>query len=224
VAQDLFATSPQKIVALPDPLSLEEGALVEPVSVAVHASQKAGDLKEKRIAIFGAGPIGNLIGQVCQSLGAEKVLIRDVSDFRLNIARSCGLENTSNATNESMSDAQLRVFGNDGYSVAFEAVGIESTLADGIHTIEKGGTLIIVGVFGEKPKIDMAVVGDRELNLIGSLMYKHPDFEEAVRLIELGKIVLAPLITKHFPLEQYEDAYSFIEEQGDRSLKVIIDL
>ena len=224
VAQDLFATSPQKIVALPDSLSLEEGALVEPVSVAVHASQKAGDLKEKRIAIFGAGPIGNLIGQVCQSLGAEKVLIRDVSDFRLNIARSCGLENTSNATNESMSDAQLRVFGNDGYSVAFEAVGIESTLADGIHTIEKGGTLIIVGVFGEKPKIDMAVVGDRELNLIGSLMYKHPDFEEAVRLIELGKIVLAPLITKHFPLEQYEDAYSFIEEQGDRSLKVIIDL
>ena len=97
-------------------------------------------------------------------------------------------------------------------------------MKDGSATIEKGGKLIIVGVFGEKPKIDMALVGDRELNLIGSLMYKHQDFEEAVRLIELGKIILSPLITKHFPLEQYEEAYSFIEEKGDRSLKVIIDL
>ena len=80
------------------------------------------------------------------------------------------------------------------------------------------------GYFGEKPKIDMALVGDRELNLIGSLMYKHQDFQDAVRLIELGEIILSPLITKHFPLEKYEEAYSFIEEQGDRSLKVIIDL
>tara|TARA_Y100000814_G_scaffold277888_1_gene239240 strand:- start:1805 stop:2839 length:1035 start_codon:yes stop_codon:yes gene_type:complete len=224
VAQDLFSTSPDKIITLPSSLSLEHGALVEPVSVAVHATKKAGDLQGKHITVFGAGPIGNLIGQVCQSLGAGKVLIRDVSDFRLSIAKSCGLENISNATDESMPDAKSRIFGNDSYSIAFEAVGIESTMKDGIATIEKGGKLIIVGVFGEKPKIDMALVGDRELNLIGSLMYKHQDFEEAVRLIELGKIILSPLITKHFPLEQYEDAYSFIEEKGDRSLKVIIDL
>tara|TARA_B100000029_G_C17607614_1_gene967978 strand:+ start:1910 stop:2944 length:1035 start_codon:yes stop_codon:yes gene_type:complete len=224
VAQDLFSTSSEKIIPLPNSLSLEQGALVEPVSVAVHAAKKAGDLKGKHITIFGAGPIGNLIGQVCQSSGAKKVLIRDISDFRLSIAKACGLENISNARNESMADAKLRIFGNDSYSIAYEAVGIEPTMKDGIETIEKGGKLIIVGVFGEKPKIDMALVGDRELNLIGSLMYKHQDFEDAVRLIELGEIILSPLITKHFPLEKYEDAYSFIEEQGDRSLKVIIDL
>ena len=224
VAQDLFVTTPEKIVELPDSLSLEEGALVEPVSVAIHSAQRAGDLRNSRVTIFGAGPIGNLIGQVCQSLGAQKVLIRDISDFRLGIAQECGLSHISNGITESISDAKERVFGDDGYSIAFEAVGIEQTLTDAVATVNKGGKVVIVGVFGKKPLIDMAVVGDRELNLIGSLMYRHSDFEKAVELIDSGEITLSPLITRHFPLEEYEDAYSFIDEQGDRSLKVIIDL
>jgi len=176
VAQDLFVTTPEKIVELPDSLSLEEGALVEPVSVAIHSAQRAGDLRNSRVTIFGAGPIGNLIGQVCQSLGAQKVLIRDISDFRLGIAQECGLSHISNGITESISDAKERVFGDDGYSIAFEAVGIEQTLTDAVATVNKGGKVVIVGVFGKKPLIDMAVVGDRELNLIGSLktLYRTP--------------------------------------------------
>lgn len=224
VAQDYFVTSPHKLVPLPDSMTFEQGALVEPISVAVHSTGRAGDLKGKNVVVFGAGPIGNLIAQVARSRVAGRVLIRDLSDYRLDIARQCGLEHTSNARTESMTDAKKRVFGDEGYSVAFEAVGVEATMADAVDTIEKGGTIMVVGVFGEKPRIDMAVVGDRELNLIGTLMYKHEDYEKAVELIASGEVITDPLVTKHFSLEQYEDAYSYIDEQGDKTLKVMIDL
>jgi threonine dehydrogenase-like Zn-dependent dehydrogenase len=135
------------------------------------------------------------------------VLIRDLSDYRLDIARQCGIGDTSNARTESMADAGKRVFGDEGYSVAFEAVGAEATMADTVDTIEKGGTIMVVGVFGEKPRIDMSIVGDR-----------------AVELIASGEVITDPLVTRHFPLEQYEDAYSYIDDQGDKTLKVMIDL
>ncbi|UCD38889.1 MAG: alcohol dehydrogenase catalytic domain-containing protein [Fidelibacterota bacterium] len=224
VAQDYFTTSTDKLVPLPDSMTLEQGALVEPTSVAVHAANRAGDLEGKNVVVFGAGPIGNLIAQVAKSRGAGKVLIRDLSDYRLDIARQCGLEHISNARTEAMTDGKKRVFGDEGYSVAFEAAGVEATMADAVDTIEKGGTIMVVGVFGEKPRIDMAVVGDRELNLIGTLMYKHEDYEKAVELIARGEVITDPLVTKHFPLEEYEAAYAFIDKQGDKILKVMIDL
>jgi 2-desacetyl-2-hydroxyethyl bacteriochlorophyllide A dehydrogenase len=224
VAQDYFATTPDKLVPLPDSMTLEQGALVEPTSVAVHSTARAGDLTAKNVLVLGAGPIGNLIAQVARSRGAGKVLIRDLSDYRLDIARQCGIGDTSNARTESMADAGKRVFGDEGYSVAFEAVGVEATMADTVDTIEKGGTIMVVGVFGEKPRIDMSIVGDRELNLVGTLMYKHEDYEKAVELIASGEVITDPLVTRHFPLEQYEDAYSYIDDQGDKTLKVMIDL
>ncbi len=224
VAQDYFITTPDKIIPLPDSMSMEHGALVEPVSVATHSTSRAGELKDKNVVVFGAGPIGNLIAQVTRSRGAKKVLIRDISEFRLEKAKDCGLEHTSNAKEETMAEAKQRVFGEEGYSVAFEAVGVEATMDDAVDTINKGGTIMIVGVFGDKPRIDMSIVGDREISLVGTLMYKHEDYELAVKLIDSGKVITEPLVTRHFPLEEYENAYSYIDDQGDRSLKVMIDL
>ena len=89
-------TSAEKIVALPESFSFEQGALVEPVAVAVHATGRAGNLKGKRVAVLGAGPIGNLVAQVARAKGA-RVLVTDLSEYRLEIARQCGLEGASNA-------------------------------------------------------------------------------------------------------------------------------
>ena len=93
-----------------------------------------------------------------------------------------------------------------------------------IQNIEKGGAIVVLGVFGDKPQIDMSIVGDREQSIIGTLMYKHEDYVKAVELIASGEVITEPLVTKHFAFEQYEDAYKFIDEQGDKTLKVMIDL
>jgi threonine dehydrogenase-like Zn-dependent dehydrogenase len=93
-----------------------------------------------------------------------------------------------------------------------------------VDAIQKGGTIVVLGVFGEKPRIDMAVVGEHELSLIGTLMYQHRDYVQAVELISSGKVITDPLVTGHFPFEEYLQAYQFIDKQGDKTLKVMIDL
>lgn len=223
-AQDLFVTTKDKIVPLPDLLTFEQGALVEPASVGVHSTGRAPDLTDKNVAVLGAGPIGNLVAQVARCRGAKKVLITDLSNFRLDIAMRCGITQISNVASESLADASKRVFGEEGFDVAFEAVGVEATMDAAVDTIQKGGTIVVLGVFGEKPRIDMSIVGDRELSIIGTLMYKHEDYQKAVELIASGEIITEPLVTKHFHFEQYPDAYKYIDSQGDKAMKVMIDL
>lgn len=224
VAQDLQVIEADKIVLLPDTFTPEQGAFVEPVAVAAHASGRAGDLKGRNVVVLGAGPIGNLVAQGCRRRGAKKVLITDLSEYRLDVARRVGIDAVSNARTESLVDAVARVFGDEGFDVAWEAVGSEAVVGQAIAAIDKGGTIVVVGVFGSKPAIDMARVGEHELLMIGSMMYRREDYETAVAWIADGSIRTEPLYSRHFPLERYLDAYRFIDEQGDQAMKIFVDL
>jgi L-iditol 2-dehydrogenase len=222
-AQDLFVTRAERLVALPDSFTFEQGAFVEPTAVGVHAVARTGGVSGRRVAVLGAGPIGNLLGQVARAEGAE-VFVTDVSDFRLDVARRCGLAAVSNAAQESLAAASARVFGSAGFDLAFECAGVQATIAAAVEQIQKGGTIVLVAVYGEQPRVNTGLVQDRELNLVGTLMYKHGDFTRAVELIAGGRVVTAPLETTHFPLERYQEAYAFIDQSRDRSMKVFIDL
>ena len=223
VAQDLFVTEAEKVVPLPDTFSHEQGALVEPASVAVHTTARAGEMNGKNVVVLGAGPIGNLVAQMCRARGA-KVMITDVNGFRLEKAQECGIDATSNAAEESLADASERVFGSDGFDIVLDCAGVQATIDAAVENVNKGGTIVAVAVYDEKPRVDMAVVGDRELNIVGSLMYQYRDYQEAVQRIGSGDIVTAPLESAHFPFEEYEAAYRFVDDQGPNSLKVFIDL
>jgi len=222
-AQELWVTAADKIVKLPDSFSFEQGALVEPVSVAVHAIQRAGELTGRRAVVLGAGPIGNLVAQAARAAGAQ-VLITDLSDHRLEIARRCGLMETSNPAREDLATASRRAFGAQGFDLAFECVGVEATLDAAVANLAKGGTLIVVGVFGDKPRVDLGLVQDRELRIAGTLMYQRPDYEQAVAWIASGDIVTEPLMSEHFAFEDYLQAYRFIDQQRDLTMKVFIDV
>ncbi len=223
-AQDLFVVPEDRVVRLPDALSFDQGAMVEPVAVAARATLRAGDLAGRNVVVLGAGPIGNLVAQCARARGARRVLITDLSDFRLARAVACGIEHTSNPASEDLAEASRRVFGEEGFDVAFEAAGVEATIEAAVRTIRKGGRIVVVGVFGRPPTVDLALVQDRELLLIGTLMYKHEDYAYAVEAIHRGVIATDPLFTNRFPFESYEDAYRYIDAEGDRSLKVLIDL
>ena len=223
-AQDLFVTTEDRIIPLPDSMSYDKGALIEPTAVAAHSTGRAGNLTGKNVVVIGAGTIGNLVAQAVRCRGAKKIMLTDLSDFRLQKARECGLKNICDINKQSLADAAKHLFGKQGFSVAFEAVGSRASLNDAIQNIEKGGEIVVLGVFGDPPQVDMSIVGDRELSLIGTLMYKHEDYEQAVKWIANNEIITEPIITKHFPFEQYIEAYKFIEEQQDKTLKVMIDV
>ncbi len=222
-AQELWVTAANMIVPLPESFTFEQGALVEPASVAVHAVRRAGNLSGRRAVVLGAGTIGNLVAQTARSEGAQ-VLITDLSDYRLGVARQCGLAATSNAKEEDLAQAAERVFGKAGFDVAIECVGVEATITAAVANIQKGGTIVIVGVFGDKPRLDLATVQDRELNLRGTLMYQRPDYQRAVELIASGGIITEPLVSKHYSMDDYIEAYRFIDKFGDKSMKVVIDV
>mgnify|MGYP000049955193 CR=1 FL=1 len=223
-AQDLFVTEADKIVKLPDDFLPEQGVFVEPVAVAAHSTGQAGDLKGKNVVVSGAGTIGNFVAQACKCRGANKVLIADISDYRLDIAGQVGIDAVCNVKNQLLADAVKQEFGADGFEAAVEVAGVESSLSSLVSGIGKGGTVLIVGVYGELPKVDMSVVCEHELTMKGSMMYRHEDWEQAVEWIASGDVITEPLVSEHFTFENYLDAYKFIEEKGEKSMKVMIDL
>lgn len=223
-AQDYFVVDDDRVVRLPDDMSLDYGAMVEPCAVGAHSTARAGDLKGKNVVVSGAGTIGNLVAQFAKARGAKKILITDVSDFRLGKARECGIENTLNVTRTPLKDYVKEFFGDEGYQVGFEVAGVESSIRSLMETIEKGSTIVVVAVFAKDPELSMFYLGEHELTLVGTMMYRHEDYLKAVECISEGSVNLKPLISNRFSFEQYDEAYKFIDSSNGTSMKTIIEL
>jgi len=223
-AQEFLAVDQDLVVKLPAGMDYDSGAMVEPVAVGAHAVGRLGSVEGKKVLVLGAGPIGNLTAQAVRGLGAAAVAISDLSDFRLEVARACGIPHAVNPAKRDLASSVREAFGPDGADAILECVGVEETVGQAISLARKGTDIVIVGVFGEKPRVDIGLVQDKELRLIGTLMYKAGDYRTAIDLVQSGRVVLKPLLTGHFPFEQYPDAYRFIEKNRDRTMKVLIDL
>lgn len=221
-AQDYFVTTDDRVVVLPEGMSLDYGAMIEPLAVGAHATVRS-DVKGKNVVVSGAGAIGNLVAQFCIARGAKKVLIADVSDLRLEKAKECGIQHTVNVLNTPLGEAVKEVFGDEGYQVGFEVAGVESSIRSLMATIEKGSDIVIVAVFGKDPALSMFHLGEHELRLIGTMMYRHEDYQTAIDFVSRGIINLEPLITSRFSFEQYDEAYKFIDAHKTSTMKVIID-
>ncbi len=223
-AQEYFAIPADKVLKLPVTINPDQAAMIEPLAVAVHAVNRCGNVSGKNVVVLGAGTIGNLVGQVSRALGANKVLVSDISDYKLEIARQCLLPFGVNPQNEDLGEAIVNTFGPDKADLIIECVGAEATIGQAVTYARKGSTIIIVGVFGKKPVVDIGLVQDRELNLIGSLMYQKQDFVDAISLVDQGKLILDPMITNRFAFRDYKAAYEFIENAHGNSLKVMVYL
>lgn len=223
-AREFIPVDQKLVLKLPQGLSLDHGAMVEPVAVGVHAVQRLGIVSGMKLLVFGAGPIGNLTAQVAKGLGAESVMIVDISNFRLDVARQCGVDFVVNTSEDVLEQRIDSAFGPDRADAILECVGVQDTMELAITLARKGTDIIVVGVFAEKPTLDIGLVQDKELKLIGTLMYKENDYRTAIELIQSSRIRLDPLITTHFAFEEYARAYKYIEEYGERSMKVLIDV
>ena len=219
---EFFAVEASKVLKLPARIDLEHGAMIEPVAVAVHALGRAGDVKGMNVLVLGAGPIGNLVAQAAKGMGAAQVMVTDVSDFRLGKAKECGIDLCVNVGKVDLAAAVKEHFGEAKADLILECVGNPQTISQAVAVARKGTDIIVVGVFGDKPVVDMGTVQDRELRLIGTLMYREPDWKKAIELVESGKIRLAPLITDHFEFADYKKAYEFIDSNRERAMKVMI--
>ena len=198
--------------------------MIEPLAVAVHAVQRAGDVTGKDICVLGAGPIGILVAQVAKGLGARKVMITDVSKIRLEKARECGADVCVNTRERDFGEEFLRCFGPDKADVIYDCAGNNITMGQAIQYARKGSTIILVAVFATRGDVDLAVLNDHELDLNTSMMYRNEDYLKAIELVKEGKVQLKPLISKHFPFQEYLEAYEYIDANRETTMKVIINV
>ncbi len=223
-AQDYFPVKANMVLKMPDAISLDHAAMIEPISVAVHALSRVGSVQGRKVLVLGAGTIGNLVAQTARALGAARVMITDVSEYKLDKARRCGLDCAINSQQENLTDAIIQHLGPDKADVILECVGVEETITQAIANARKGTPIVVVGVFGKKPPVDLAMVQNNELSLIGTLMYQRADYECAIDLVARHAIQLDELITHRFPFEAYLEAYQVIEASQGKYLKVMIEL
>lgn len=221
-AQDFFVVDDDRVAKLPEGMSLDYGAMIEPSAVGAHASNRT-NVKDKNVVVSGAGTIGNLIAQFCIARGAKNVLITDVSDLRLAKARECGIQHTLNITKKPLKEAAHELFGEEGYQVGFEVAGVEVSIRSLMETIEKGSDIVVVAVFAKDSALSMFYLGEHELRLIGSMMYRHEDYLTAIDYLSKGIVNLKPLVNNRFAFEEYDDAYQFIDKHRETSMKVLID-
>lgn len=209
---------------IPEAMSAQHAAMIEPVAVGVHAVQRGMDAAGKNVVVMGAGTIGNVTAQAAMAKGAKSVLITDLSDYRLEIAKSCGIPQIANTGKLKMETAIEQAFGGAGADLFFECVGIGQTVNQAIELSKKGHDIVICGVFGNRPEINMALVQDKELRLMGSLMYVEQDYDDTIAYMNNGKINVKPLISREFSFEEYTDAFKYIEENKDTCMKILIHM
>lgn len=224
MASEYFVVDESKVTELPDDMSYEHGAMIEPLAVAVHAVKQMGDVTGLKVAVIGAGPIGNLVAQVAKGMGAEKVIITDVSDMRLKIAEKCGIDACINTKKVDFGDALVQSFGPDKADVIYDCAGNNITMGQAIKYARKGSVIVLVAVFSGMAEIDLAVANDHELDIKSTMMYRHEDYVDGIRLVNEKKVDLQPLVSKTFPFEQYLDAYKYIDAHREETMKVIINI
>ncbi|HCT90435.1 MAG TPA: alcohol dehydrogenase [Lachnospiraceae bacterium] len=223
-ASEYFAVDASKVTPLPENLTYNEGAMIEPLAVTVHACKRFAEIKGAKVAILGAGPIGILLAQAAKGLGAESVLITDVSDKRLELAKSVGADYAVNTTKVDFGEAMVGAFGPDKADVIYDCAGNDITMGQAIKYARKGSKIVLVAVFAKMATVDLAVLNDHELDLDTTMMYRHEDYVEAIHLVNEGLIQLKPLMTKHFAFRDYQAAYEYIDQNRESTMKVLIDI
>lgn len=223
-ASELFCVPKSLILPLPEHCTLDQGALVEPLAVAVHALSRSDRNENKKVLVLGAGPVGNLTAQAAKASGADTVCITDLSDFRLKKAEECGILNTVNPKTVDLSDALIKIFGTDKADLILECTGNPNSMSQAVNMARKGTDIVVVGVFPDKVSLDIGLVQDRELRLIGTLMYQKRDYEQALFLLGKKLIQTDPLITHRFAFDDYTKAYELIDREKEKTMKVMIEI
>lgn len=223
-ASTYFAVDASKVTPIPQDMSFEEGAMIEPLAVAVHAVRRYGDVAGQKVVVLGAGPIGNLVAQVAKGMGAETVMVTDVSDYRLDLAKKCGADVAVNTRENDFGEAMIEHLGSDKADVIYDCAGNNITMNQAIRCARKGSTIILVAVFAGMATVDLAVLNDHELDLNTTMMYRHEDYVTAIEMVNAGKIQLQPLMSKVFPFGQFKQAYEYIDSNRETTMKVLIDV
>lgn len=217
-----YVVVPERIVyRLPDELSFTEAAMLEAVSVVLHAVRVA-DLKGGETAlVIGAGMIGLLTLQAARALGCARVVVADIDPSRLVLAREMGADETIDVSGAAMPEKVFGLTSGKGVDVVFEAVGRDQTVASAIDSARKGGTVVLIGNITPEVRLPLQKVVSRQIRLQGTAA-SSGEYPEAIELMRTGAIRVKPLITTVAPLEDGPQWFERLHRGEPNLMKVVL--
>ncbi|MBS3787889.1 NAD(P)-dependent alcohol dehydrogenase [Candidatus Bipolaricaulota bacterium] len=215
---EYFAQPADFAYRLPDSISLEEGALMEPLSVGIHAARRGNVDLGDSVAVLGAGPIGLVTMQSAFAAGASKVIITDIVDFRLEKAKDLGATDAINVQKDDLKD----LYGE--FDKVLQTAGTSDTYEEAMHLVDRGGKVVQVGTpSADELNIDPNEPITREFDILGAFRYANT-YQDAINLVHSDTISLKPLISKTFPLEETEEALIYSSENPEKSIKTMVEI
>lgn len=212
-----FYSSPEDFVyKLPDHVSTQEGALIEPIAVAVHITKQAEIKPGQSVVVMGAGPIGLLCCAVAKAYGASKIVAVDIQPSRLEFAKGFAATHTwapSRVSAQENATNLLKSTGIEGGADAvIDASGAEPSIQTSIHVVRRGGVYVQGGM--GKPDINFPIMAlcAKEITMKGSFRYSSGDYKLAVELVSSGKVDAKALISKTVKFEEAEEAFKSVKE------------
>jgi L-idonate 5-dehydrogenase len=212
---ELKVVRADQVRALPDAVGTDRGALAEPLAVAMHAVNRAGDIRGRDVLVNGAGPIGSLVVAAAKYAGAASVTAADVADAPLAIAKAMGADVVVNlGAGEELPGA---------VELAFEASGAPAALGAVLHATKRGGTVVQVGNLpGTAVSASLGDLVTREITWIGSYRFVD-EITDAVVAMDNG-LDVTPLITHRYPIDKVDEAMAIAADRASGSSKVLIQL
>jgi L-iditol 2-dehydrogenase len=218
-----YVTVPERILyRLPDKLSFSDAAMLEAVSVAIHAVRVAEVSGSETALIIGAGMIGLLILQAARTSGCSRIFVADVDTTRLELAHSLGADAVIEGSGASLTSRIDQLTSGRGVDVVFEAVGRPETVAGAIDCASKGGTVTLVGNISSEVSIPLQKVVTRQIRLQGSCA-SAGEYPQAMEWVVEGKIKVTPLISAIAPLEEGPSWFARLYVREPNLMKVVLD-
>jgi 2-desacetyl-2-hydroxyethyl bacteriochlorophyllide A dehydrogenase len=222
------AKDEQSVLRLPDTLSFEQGAMVEPLAVSMHGVHQGNVAAGDRIVIFGAGPIGLGVLLVAQYYGVKDIVVVDLSEHRLAVAEALDAT-TFKADSGDLSAFLIDQYGSSevmgmpmpGVDVYFEATGVGGVFQQIVGMAQTGARIVVVGVHKAPVQLDLVNLLIRELHISGSMAYP-TEFPQAIAMLTSGQVDPSPLISHRFPLSEFPTALATAQDRG-QAIKVLVD-
>jgi L-iditol 2-dehydrogenase len=219
---EYFAAPEQTVFKLPDGIDYEQGVLVEPFAVGVHAVRKAGIGVGDKVAILGAGPIGLLAMAAAKAAGATILLVTDVMDYALDSAMNMGATHTLNIMNkkEWMEEAKTLVGGS--FDKILVAAGVPGIIDQALALLRKGGRVVTIAMFHGDQTFNIHNLQNQEKEIVGCMTYTREDTITAIDLIASGAVNESVIITHRLSSEQAAEGFRIVDKKEDSSLKVLV--
>ncbi|MCZ6657883.1 MAG: zinc-binding dehydrogenase [Gammaproteobacteria bacterium] len=200
----------------------EDAAILEPVTVAVHAVRRTNIRLGDTAVIIGAGPIGLLVLQAARAAGAGHTILVEPEPVRRRLGQALGADTTVDPTRDDVNDVIRTTLNQDGADVVFECAGIPKTVQHAVDFVRRGGVVSLVGLPNVPAEINVATWLVKEIRLSSSIAYVHEEFEISKHLVADGRINCAPLHTSTVPLGELSDAFATLASHP-REVKILVD-